>query len=63
MDDCRMITTELLDPRTDYIERNPKPTEESKVKEVRFIGNSDHKSVGIGKNLLADFKQKLIELL
>ena len=52
-----------LDPRGDDIERNPKPAEELEIEEVNLFSDNDHRSVRIGKSLLADFKQKLIALL
>ena len=56
-----MIMTESLHPRDREVERNPKPTEESKIKEIKLFDESDPRIVRIGKNLLDDFKQKLVD--
>ena len=46
-----MISIESLDPRGDEVERNPKPSEEIKIKEVKLFGKGDDRSVRIKKNL------------
>ena len=64
MGDCRMISTESLDPRGDKVERNPKLSEEIEIEEVKLFGEGDDQSVRIKKkNVLEEFKQKLIALL
>ena len=42
---CRMISTEFMDPRGKEAERNPKPFEEVKVGEVKLFGEDDDRSV------------------
>ena len=58
-----MISIESLDLRGDEAERNPKPSEEIEIEEVKLFGEGDDWSMRIGKNLLEEFKQKLISLL
>ena len=45
-----MIIVELLDPRDEEIERNPKPTK-SKIEEVRLFDKFDSQLVKVGKKL------------
>ena len=52
MDNCRMITTESLDPRGDDIKRNPKTIEELEVKEVRLFGAMITDRLGLGRTYL-----------
>ena len=62
-DDYQMITIESLDLGDEKIERNPKLTKESKIEEVKLFDETNPQSVKIEKNLLLNFKQKLIKLL
>ena len=52
----------MLDLRDGEMERNPKPAK-SKIKEVNLFGDLNPWVVRIGKILLMDFKEKLIQLL
>ena len=52
MGDCKMITTKLINPRGDGAKRNPEPTKDLEVEEVKLFGDNDHQSVRIGKIIL-----------
>ena len=54
--DCRIISIESLYLRGDEAERNPKPSEEIEIKEVKLFGEGDDRSVRIQKNLPKGFK-------
>ena len=63
MGDCEMITTELLDPRSDDTERNLKPIEELGGEEVKLFGDNDHRLIRIRKNLPVELLEKYHEYL
>ena len=58
-----MISTNSIDLRGDETERNPNPSKEIEIEEVRLFGKDDDRSVRIGKNLLPEFKENLVTLL
>ena len=58
-----MISIESLDPKGNKIERNPKPFEGVEIEEVKLFSEDDDQLVKIRKNLLIEFKQRLIALL
>ena len=58
-----MISTEYLDPRGDERERNPKPSEEVEIEEVKQFDNHNYWSIKIEKHLPEEFKKKLVTLL
>ena len=39
MGDCKMITTESLNPRGDVIKRNPKSSQKVEIEEVKLFGD------------------------
>ena len=61
INNCQMITIKSMDLRDNEVERNLKPIE-SKIEEVRLFNEYDSQ-LKVGKNLLAEFKEKLMGLL
>ena len=57
-----MIIVESLDLRDEEVERKSKPVE-LEIEEVRLFDKSDSQSVWVGKNLLTEFKERLMGLL
>ena len=63
LDKCQMITIESLDPRDEEVERNPQSMEELEIEEVKLLREANPRIMKVRKNMMSDFKCKLIMLL
>ena len=58
-----MILINSLNLRDEGAKKNLRLTKESKIEEVKLFGEFDMRLIKVRKNLLDDFKQKLVKLL